>query len=99
VEGTTVVFVFAVPSLQEDVVLGVLVLVEEPEVLETLPKFVLELRAMRRKVLDEGFGWWFTEEGKDNLRSVGKSVYGGAGHPSLMQLDMVLITERGFLQW
>ena len=81
-EGATVVFVFAEPSVQEDVKLRVLVLIEEPKVSEGLFELVFELSATTEKVVDEWFSWGFTGEGKDDSSSVGKSVYGGAGHSS-----------------
>jgi hypothetical protein len=99
VKGAAVVLVFAEVGVQEDVRLGVLVRVEKPVVLKGLSKFKLKSCAMRGEVFDKGLGRRLAGEGKDNSSSIGKSVYGGAGHPSSARLDMVLIAARGFFWW
>jgi hypothetical protein len=67
-------------------------------VLKGLSKFELESCTVRGEILDKGLGGRLAVEGKDNSSSVGKSVYGGTGHPSSTWLDMVLIAARGFLR-
>ena len=57
--------------------------VEKPEVPKGLSRFEIEFCATRGKVVGKGFGRGFTGKGKGNLLSIGKSVYGGAGHTSL----------------
>jgi hypothetical protein len=99
VKGAAIVLVFAVVGVHEDVRLGVLVRVEKPKVSKGLPKFVFEFCAARGEVFNEGLGGRLAGEGKDNSLSIGKSVYGGAGHTSPVQLDMVLIATRGFFWW
>jgi hypothetical protein len=63
--------------------LGILVRVEKPVVSKGLSKFELESCAMRGEVFDKGLGRRLAGEGKDSSLSVGKSVYGGAGHSRL----------------
>jgi hypothetical protein len=99
VEGAAVVFVFAEVGVQEDMRLGIFVRVEKPVVSKGLSKFELEFCTAGGEVVDEGLGWGFAGEGKDNSSSVGKSVYRGAGHSSSARLDMVFIAARGFLRW
>jgi hypothetical protein len=99
VKGAAVVLVFAEVGVQEDMRLGVLVRVEKPVVSKGLSKFELEFCAMRGEVFDKGLGRRLAGEGKDNSSSVGKSVYGGAGHTCSTRLDIVLIAARGFLRW
>jgi hypothetical protein len=99
VEGAAVVFVFAEVGVQEDMRLGIFVRIEKPVVSKGLPKFELEFCTARGEVFDKGSGRWLAGKGKDNSLSVGKSVYGGAGHIGSARLDMVLIAARGFLRW
>jgi hypothetical protein len=99
VEGAAVVFVFAKVGVQEDMRLGIFVRIEKPVVPKWLSKFELEFCTLSGEVLDEGFGGWLAGKGEDNSSSVGKSVYGGAGHTCSTWLDMVLIAARGFLRW
>jgi hypothetical protein len=73
--------------------------IEKPVVLKGLSKFELEFCATRGEVFDKGLGGRLAGEGKDNSLSVGKSVYGGAGHTPSTRLDMVLIAARGFFWW
>jgi hypothetical protein len=99
VEGAAVVFVLAEVSVQEDMRLGIFVRIEKPVMSKGLPKFELEFCAARGEVFDKGFGRGLAGKGEDNSSSVGKSVYGGAGHPCSTRLDMVFIAARGFLRW
>jgi hypothetical protein len=99
VKGAAVVLVFAEVGVQEDMRLSVFVRVEKPVVSKGLSKLEFEFCASGGEVVDKGFDRRLAGEGKDDSSSVGKSVYGGAGHPSSVQLDMVLIAARGFLQW
>jgi hypothetical protein len=85
--------------VQEDMRLGIFVRIEKPVVSKGLSKFELEFCTVRGEVFDEGLGRGLAGEGKDNSSSVGKSVYGGAGHICSARLDMVLIAARGFLRW
>jgi hypothetical protein len=80
VEGTAVVFVFAEVGVQEDMRLGIFVRIEKPVVSKGLPKFELEFCPVGGEVFDKGFGRWLAGKGEDNSSSIGKSVYGGAGH-------------------
>jgi hypothetical protein len=99
VEGAAVVLVFAEVGVQEDMRLGILVRIEKPVVSKGLSKFELEFCTARGEVFNKGFGGWLAGKGKDDSSSVGKSVYGGAKHPSSMRLDMAFIAARGFLRW
>jgi hypothetical protein len=99
VEGAVVVLFFAEVGVLEDMRLGVFVRVEKPIVSKGLSKLEFEFCAARGEVFDKGLGRRLAGEGKDNSSSVGKSVYGGAGHTCSTRLDMVLIAARGFLWW
>jgi hypothetical protein len=99
VKGAAVVLVFAKVGVQEDMRLGIFVRVEKPIVSKGLSKLELEFCVAGGKVLDKGLGRRLAGEGKDDLSSVGKSVYRGAGHASSMRLDMAFIAARGFLRW
>jgi hypothetical protein len=99
VKGAAVVLVFAEVGVQEDMQLGVFVRVEKPVVSKGLSKFEFEFCAAGGEVLNKGLDRRLAGEGKDDSSSVGKSVYGGAGHASSMRLVMAFIAARGFLQW
>jgi hypothetical protein len=98
VKGAAIVLVFAEVGVQEDMRLGVFVRVEKLVVSKGLSKFELEFCTTKGEVFDKGLGRRLAGEGKDDSSSVGKSVYGGAGHTCSTRLDMVLIAARGFLR-
>jgi hypothetical protein len=98
VKGAAIVLVFAEVGVQEDMRLGVFVRVEKLVVLKGLSKFELEFCTTKGEVFDKGLGRRLAGEGKDDSSSIGKSVYGGAGHTCSTRLDMVLIAARGFLR-